>query len=154
MSEPDRPQSGSRTWTVARYRALLRARGPRSVRFRTRLAILMGAVAIGLAATLFALAADAAAEQFTDYAKRYPYAPLVTTPLIFAALVWMTRRYVPLARGSGIPQVIAAQANPEQATRSLVSIRTVLGKALLTLAAVMGGASVGARGRPSRSPPP
>ncbi|MDR6133690.1 H+/Cl- antiporter ClcA [Sphingomonas sp. SORGH_AS802] len=146
MSEPDRPQSGSRTWTVARYRALLRARGPRSVRFRTRLAILMGAVAIGLAATLFALAADAAAEQFTDYAKRYPYAPLVTTPLIFAALVWVTRRYVPLARGSGIPQVIAAQANPEQATRSLVSIRTVLGKALLTLAAVMGGASVGREG--------
>lgn len=106
----------------------------------------MGAVAIGLAATLFALAADAAAEQFTDYAKRYPYAPLVTTPLIFAALVWVTRRYVPLARGSGIPQVIAAQANPEQATRSLVSIRTVLGKALLTLAAVMGGASVGREG--------
>ena len=106
----------------------------------------MGAVAIGLAATLFALAADAAAEQFTDYAKRYPYAPLVTTPLIFAALVWVTRRYVPLARGSGIPQVIAAQANPEQVTRSLVSIRTVLGKALLTLAAVMGGASVGREG--------
>jgi len=106
----------------------------------------MGAVAIGLAATLFALAADAAAEQFTDYAKRYPYAPLVTTPLIFAALVCVTRRYVPLARGSGIPQVIAAQANPEQATRSLVSIRTVLGKALLTLAAVMGGASVGREG--------
>jgi H+/Cl- antiporter ClcA len=106
----------------------------------------MGAVAIGLAATLFALAADAAAEQFTDYAKRYRYAPLVTTPLIFAALVWVTRRYVPLARGSGIPQVIAAQANPEQATRSLVSIRTVLGKALLTLAAVMGGASVGREG--------
>lgn len=106
----------------------------------------MGAVAIGLAATLFAIAADAAAEQFTDYAKRYPYAPLVTTPLIFAALVWVTRRYVPLARGSGIPQVIAAQANPEQATRSLVSIRTVLGKALLTLAAVMGGASVGREG--------
>ena len=146
MAEPDLPRSGSRRWTVARYRALLRARGPRSVQFRTRLAILMGAVAIGLAATLFALASDAAAERFGDYAGRYPYAPLVTTPLIFAALVWATRRYVPLARGSGIPQVIAAQADPERATHSLVSIRTVAGKALLTLTAVLGGASVGREG--------
>lgn len=140
------PETGSRRWTVARYRALLRARGPRSVRFRTRLAILMGAVAIGLAATLFAKSADAAAEVFNHFARRYPYAPLVTTPLIFAGLVWVTRRYVPLARGSGIPQVIAAQGDPERATRSLVSIPTVAGKAMLTLIAVLGGASVGREG--------
>ncbi|MBB4617861.1 chloride channel protein [Sphingomonas abaci] len=140
------PETGSRRWTVARYRALLRARGPRSVRFRTRLAILMGAVAIGLAATLFAKSSDAAAEVFNHFARRYPYAPLVTTPLIFAGLVWVTRRYVPLARGSGIPQVIAAQGDPERATRSLVSIPTVAGKAMLTLIAVLGGASVGREG--------
>ena len=146
MAEPDLPPTGSRTWTIARYRALLRARGPRSVRFRTRLAILMGAVAIGLAATVFAKSADAAAEVFNHFVHRYPYAPLVTTPLIFAALVWVTRRFVPLARGSGIPQVIAAQADPAGATRSLVSIRTVIGKALLTLFAVLGGASVGREG--------
>jgi H+/Cl- antiporter ClcA len=66
--------------------------------------------------------------------------------LIFAALVWITRRYVPLARGSGIPQVIAAQQDPEAATRSLVSIPTVMGKALLTLTAVLAGASVGREG--------
>ena len=139
-------RAGSRKWTPARYRALLRRRGPQSVRFRTRLAILLGAVVIGLAATVFALSADAASAMFERYAARYPYAPLITTPLIFAALVWITRRYVPLARGSGIPQVIAAQQDPEAATKSLVSIRTVAGKSLLTLVAVLGGASVGREG--------
>lgn len=146
MSASSSARRGTRRWTPARYRALLRAQGPRSVRFRTRLAILVGAVAIGLAATVFAAAADAAADLFAGYVARFPWAPLATTPLLFAALVWVTRRYVPLARGSGIPQVIAAQADPERATRSLVSIPTVIGKALLTLAAVLGGASVGREG--------
>jgi H+/Cl- antiporter ClcA len=146
MVEVRRPGPGARKWTPRRYRALLRTQGPRSVRFRTRLAVLMGAVAIGLAATIFAMAADAAGVRFSRYVARYPWAPLVTTPMIFAGLVWLTRRYVPLARGSGIPQVIAAQQDPEGATTSLVSVRTVVGKALLTLAAVLGGASVGREG--------
>ncbi len=146
MADTPSSQSAARRWTRTRYRALLRSRGPQSVRFRTRLAILLGAVAIGLAATLFALAADAAGAMFERFVHAYPYAPLVVTPLLFAGLVWLTRRHVPLARGSGIPQVIAAQEDPEEATRSLVSIRTVVGKAVLTLAAVLGGASVGREG--------
>ncbi|MFN3675852.1 MAG: chloride channel protein [Sphingomonas pseudosanguinis] len=146
MAESHPPRPGYRTWTPARYRALLRRQGPRSVKFRTRLAILIGAVAIGLAATLFAKGADMASEMFGHFASRYHWAPLVITPLLFAALVWITRRYVPLARGSGIPQVMAAQADPERATQGLVSVRTVVGKAGLTLAAVLGGASVGREG--------
>ncbi len=146
MSDTPLPRDSECRWTPARCRALLRARGPRSVQFRTRIAILLGAVAIGLAATAFAAAADATAEVFTRYSSRFRWAPLVTTPLLFGILVWLTRRYVPLARGSGIPQVIAAQKDPERATASLVSVRTVFGKALLTVAAVMGGASVGREG--------
>ncbi len=111
-----------------------------------RLAILIGAVAIGLAATVFAEAADAAGEMFHHFSGRYHWAPLVVTPLLFAGLVWFTRRFAPLARGSGIPQVMAAQADPEQATGGLVSLRTVIAKAGLTLAAVLGGASVGREG--------
>ncbi|MBW6529128.1 chloride channel protein [Sphingomonas sp. RRHST34] len=146
MIEPRSPTDGQRRWTARRYRALLRAQGPRSVRFRTRMAILTGAVAIGVAATLFALAADSVGALFASYARRYRYAPLLTTPLLFAVLVWLTRRWVPLARGSGIPQVIVAQQDPERATGSLVSIRTVAGKTLLTLAALLGGASTGREG--------
>ncbi|WP_028965476.1 chloride channel protein [Sphingomonas phyllosphaerae] len=146
MTEQSSSRGGPFGWTPTRMRALLRSQRPRARRLRARLAILAGAVAIGLAATVFALAADACGELFAGLARRYRWLPLVTTPLTFGALVWLTRRYVPLARGSGIPQVMAAQADPEAATRSLVSLPTVIGKAALTLAAVLSGASVGREG--------
>lgn len=105
-----------------------------------------GAVLIGIVATLFAEGADWAADLFSHFAKRWYWLPLITTPVTFVALVWTTRRYAPLARGSGIPQVIAAQADPNGATGTLISIRTVAAKAVLTIGAVLGGASVGREG--------
>ena len=136
----------AKRWTPSRYRALLRMRGPRSVQFRTRGAILAGAILVGIVATVFAEASDWAGAMFNRYAKTWHWVPLVTTPLTFMLLVWITRRYAPLARGSGIPQVIAAQASPNDATRTLISIRTVAAKAVLTIGAVFGGASVGREG--------
>jgi H+/Cl- antiporter ClcA len=135
-----------RRWTPSRYRALLRARGPRSVQFRTRAAILIGAILIGIVATLFAAASDWAGGVFARYAKTWHWLPLATTPATFMALVWVTRRFAPLSRGSGIPQVIAAQANPNEAAANLISVRTVTAKAVLTVTAVLGGASVGREG--------
>ena len=135
-----------RRWTASRFRALLRASGPQSVQFRTRAAILVGAILIGIVATLFAEASDRAAEIFARYASIAGWWPLLTTPLTFMMLVWLTRRYAPFARGSGIPQVIAAQADPNAATATLISLRTVAAKAALTLGAVLGGASVGREG--------
>lgn len=143
MTAPTRER---RRWSRRRYRALLRATGPGSLRFRRRLAVLAGAVAIGLLATLFAIAADAAGALFAAQARAHRWAPLVATPVIFVGLVWLTRRFAPLARGSGIPQVIAATADPAAATQSLISPRTVVAKAALTLGAVLGGASVGREG--------
>ncbi len=136
----------TKRWTLARYRALLRARGPKSVQFRTRAAIIAGAVLIGIVATLFAEASDWAGDVFGRYARTWHWLPLLTTPLTFMALVWITRRYAPLARGSGIPQVIASQTAPSEATKTLISIRTVTVKAVLTVGAVLGGASVGREG--------
>jgi H+/Cl- antiporter ClcA len=146
MPESRTVHPASRRWTVARYRALLRARGPGSVQFRTRVAVFAGAIAIGIVATIFAEAADSAGLLFMRYVAQWRWATLVTTPLAFMGLVWLTRRFVPLARGSGIPQVIAARDDPNDATRSLLSIPTVAGKALLTLGAVLAGASVGREG--------
>ena len=87
----------AKRWTPARYRALLRARGPRSVQFRTRVAILTGAILIGIVATLFAEAADWAAGVFARYAQSLRWLPLLTTPLTFMTLVFLTRRYTPFA---------------------------------------------------------
>ena len=136
----------AKRWTPSRYRALLRARGPRSTQFRTRTAIIVGAILVGIVATVFAEAADWAGAVFGRFARTWYWLPLITTPLTFMALVWITRRYAPFARGSGIPQVIASQADPNGATRTLISIRTVVVKAVLTIGAVLGGASVGREG--------
>ena len=108
--------------------------------------ILAGAIAIGVAAVLFAQAADHAAELFAGVAHRWHWAPLLVTPAGFAALAWVTRRTAPLARGSGIPQVMAARERADLGVTGLIAVRTVAWKAVLTLAAVLCGASVGREG--------
>lgn len=133
-------------WTPARFRALLRAQGPTSVRFRRRIAILTGAIAVGIVAVLFAEAADWFGDLFHSYETRWHWLPLLTTPLGFMALVWLTRRFAPLSRGSGIPQVIAVRDDPEAADSPLISVKTVSAKSVLTLGAIMCGASVGREG--------
>ena len=127
-------------------RALLRATGPTSLQFRRRVAILTGAIAIGVVAVLFAKASDAAGEIFERTVHANPLLPLITTPIGFALLVWLTRRYVPLARGSGIPQVMAARTREDLGTDGLIAPKTVAAKAVLTIGAVLCGASVGREG--------
>ncbi|CAM3213744.1 Chloride channel protein, CIC family [Sphingomonas antarctica] len=108
--------------------------------------MLAGAVAVGLAAVVFARASDAAGQAFTTFAAGWRWAPLIVTPLGFVALVWLTRRFAPLARGSGIPQVMAAQSRPDLGQSDLISPRTATAKAGLTLGALLTGASVGREG--------
>jgi H+/Cl- antiporter ClcA len=53
----------------------------------------------------------------------------------------------PGTRGSGIPQTIAALSQPDTAARdSLLSIRIAAGKLILTVAALLSGASIGREG--------
>ena len=143
-----RPLASSRPrrWTPRRIRALLRATGPTSLRFRRRVAILTGAIAIGIAAVLFAQAADHAGELFAQLAHQWRWLPLLLTPAGFALLAWITRRAAPLARGSGIPQVMAARERADLGVTGLIAVRTVAWKTALTLGAVLCGASVGREG--------
>lgn len=96
-------------------RDLLREHGPTAPVWRRRVAILGGAVTIGLVALLFAHLADWAGERFGVIATRWWWAPLIITPLGYAAIAGITARFVPAARGSGIPQVMAATRDPDHA---------------------------------------
>ncbi|HWU04555.1 MAG TPA: chloride channel protein, partial [Novosphingobium sp.] len=112
-----------------------------------RVATLAGAVLLGLAAIAFARCGEVAQSLFTRMVAQWPLAPFVVTPLTFAGVVWMTRRCWPAARGSGIPQVMAAAHDPEgQAQGVLVSLRTALAKFGCTLAMLLSGGSVGREG--------
>lgn len=113
---------------------------------RRRIAIGAGAVLIGLMALLFARVADTASTAFLHFSGRHWWAPAVMTPIGFALIAWLTRTLAPAASGSGIPQVIAATHDPENATKNLVSLRTAVTKFLLMPCALLMGASAGREG--------
>lgn len=113
--------------------------------WKSRTAATGGAVCVGLFAWGFARAADGTQEIFGRLVSAYPWAPLLLTPLGFLLLVWSTRRFSPLAKGSGIPQVIAAARRPSEAD-GFVSLRTALFKVIATLLALLVGGSVGREG--------
>ena len=125
---------------------LTRRHGPTAPVWRKRAAILSGAIVLGLVALLFARLADEANGLFLAFDHRWPWAPLLVTPAAFAALVWLTRRFAPDARGSGIPQIMAARTDPDGAMRSLASAWTASLKFLMTLVGLLVGASVGREG--------
>ncbi len=112
---------------------------------KRRLATFAGAVVIGLVAIAFAWTGDRAQHIFRSFQLRFEYAPLVLTPIGFAAAIAITRRWAPGAKGSGIPQVMAAGRRPELA-QSLLSLPVALIKLLLTTALLMVGAGVGREG--------
>lgn len=114
---------------------------------RRRVATGIGAVVLGLVALAFARGGDLAREGFQRIVAAAPFAPLIMTPAMFAAVVWLTRRYVPEARGSGIPQVMAAARVPEAvASQKLVSLRAAAAKIGLTLGILLAGGSAGREG--------
>ncbi|QQN73436.1 chloride channel protein [Croceicoccus sp. YJ47] len=114
--------------------------------WRRRIATLAGAVAIGLVALGFAWAGDLALHRFETLAARWPWAPMVLTPAIFALCAWLTWRFAPETGGSGIPQVLAAIRRDDARADQLFSIKTALAKIGLTVLALFGGASVGREG--------
>lgn len=115
--------------------------------WRARAAALAGAVALGLVAIAFARFGDAAQQGFITIYRRYPYAPFALTPALFVGVVWLTRVYWPLARGSGIPQVMAAAHNPEgENAARLLSPGTAVAKFLGTAAILLAGGSAGREG--------
>jgi H+/Cl- antiporter ClcA len=151
MSDPGRPPD-ERSIRVRKRRRVdrlyvaARRHGPAAPVWRRRAAILLGAILLGLVALLFAGAADRANSIFLSLYRRWRWAPLVVTPGGFALLVWLTRRIAPDARGSGIPQIMAARHDTTDAMRSLASAKTAIVKFGTTISALLIGASVGREG--------
>jgi H+/Cl- antiporter ClcA len=117
------------------------------VQWRRRLLFWSGAVLVGFAAVGMASAADYLFHLFQQVVHHNRYWPLLITPAMFALLVWLTQGVLKPTRGSGIPQAMAAlEVDDEGFRKSLLSLRVAIGKMALTLAALLGGASVGREG--------
>jgi H+/Cl- antiporter ClcA len=116
-------------------------------RLRRRALFMLGGVLVGLAAVAMAYLADWAQSWFFVVERQWPYLPLLVTPLGFALLAWLTKRYFDGAQGSGIPQVIAArQLSDPGAKQRLVSLRLAIAKMFLLTAGLAMGASAGREG--------
>ena len=107
-----------------------------------------GAVAglVVVAFTLLSYMAYGFYESLADTAPKWFL--LLWTPAVTAGIVWVTRRYFPLAAGSGIPQVVAAlDPGLDDAGRSrFVSLKLSAAKVALASAGLLGGLSVGREG--------
>lgn len=112
-----------------------------------RVAAVAGAVLLGLVAIFFAQAGELAQQAFARAFAIHPVLASASTPLVFVAVVGLTRRWFPEARGSGIPQVMAAGHNPAvSANGPLISLRTAAAKFAGTLLMLLGGGAVGREG--------
>lgn len=115
--------------------------------WRQRLAFWIGALLVGLVALAFAWLAEAAFASFKRLLDWLPWSPLLITPLGFALLTYLTQRWFENAKGSGIPQVIAALEMPSRRLRArLLSIPVAAARMSLTLGALLVGGSVGREG--------
>ncbi|WAP66150.1 chloride channel protein [Pseudomonas fortuita] len=115
--------------------------------WRQRLAFWIGALLVGLTALAFAWLADAAFASFRCLLEWAPWSPLLITPFGFALLAWLTQRWFENAKGSGIPQVIAALEMPSRRLRArLLSLPVAAARMSLTLGALLVGGSVGREG--------
>jgi chloride channel protein, CIC family len=116
--------------------------------WQIRFALWGGALAVGLAASLFAIAADHANGLFTFGIGFSPWLAFILCPGGLMLVSWLTRHYFPGTQGSGIPQVLASlEVRRNQGLRSKVlSMRIAFGKMLLTLLGLMSGASIGREG--------
>ncbi|MBH3431049.1 chloride channel protein [Pseudomonas alkylphenolica] len=141
---PDQPQPSETRPSLHQSRRFLRSQWRL---WRQRLAFWVGALLVGLVALAFAWLADQAFALFRRMLGIAPWLPLIITPLGFAALAWVTQRWFPNARGSGIPQVIAALESPSRSFRAQVlALPVALVRMLFTLGALLVGGSVGREG--------
>lgn len=106
--------------------------------------VLTGLLAVGYA-KLFSVAESLAGALFRLERGAF----FVLTPLCFGLGWWVVQRYAPYARGSGIPQVMAAldlNASQQPLARRLLSLRIILVKIISSLLMVLGYGIVGREG--------
>ena len=117
-------------------------------RWKRRAVLWCGAILVALAAIVFAKGSDLCYGLFVRVVGHSHWWPLLLTPAGFALLAWLTAGALRGARGSGIPQVIAAleRENDAALRTRLLALPVAAGKLVLTLFAMLIGASVGREG--------
>nr|WP_134046149.1 chloride channel protein [Paraburkholderia caballeronis] len=107
----------------------------------------LGAIAVGLVSVFYARLIDWGYDTFLRLRHEHAWLPLIVTPAVGAASVWLTRRFFRGAEGSGIPQVIATlHTRTTQSGARLLTLRILAGKIGVSLLGILGGFTIGREG--------
>lgn len=104
----------------------------------------------GVAAVLYAKLFSYAEQLSSWFVHNHFWLLFIVTPLCFLTAWWVVIKFAPFAKGSGIPQVMAAieTATPKlyDRTKKLLSIRVIIVKVLSSLVMILGGGIIGREG--------
>lgn len=110
----------------------------------------IGSLLTGLAAVLYALLFSYAEKGAEWMMHRAAWSLFIATPVCFLIAWWLVRRFAPFARGSGIPQVIAAielsGPKDEKKINKLLNLKVLWVKVSSSLVMALGGGVVGREG--------
>jgi len=110
---------------------------------KTYISILIASFVAVVVVHLFIRSGDYMQLLFKSYFTDNTYLGFFVTPIIFAAIVYIDKRYFKYAGGSGIPQLIAATDSRNKAIRSMMLSFKIAGVKIVFVAiAMLGGASV------------
>lgn len=123
---------------------LLSRRNRIFLRFNIKFILLC--VLAGIGSALFSISTDKAYEWCMLVYHQYGYWMLLYTPVLFVSIVFLFKKFFAYAGGSGLPQGYALDVFDEEVLHSTYSLRTLLGKAILTFMSILGGASLGREG--------
>lgn len=114
------------------------------------LALWSAAAVTGLIAVEYARTFKFLERQIMAINDLNPYYIFAVSPICLIAGWWVIRRFAPLAGGSGIPQIMAANEmdyrQNQAAVDGLLSLRVAAAKVVSSLLAIAGGAAIGREG--------
>ncbi len=110
----------------------------------------IGSVITGVFAVLYAKVFVLAEQTMNLILDWHAWLIFLIAPVGFVLSWWLVKNFSPYAKGSGIPQVMAAVelANPKEhrKIRNLLSLKIIYFKILSSLALILGGGAVGREG--------
>lgn len=103
-------------------------------------------IAAAIVSGYFSIMTDIVYNGFKTLYPLYPYWTLLYTPVVFVIIVYLMKRYFPDAGGSGLPQGYAVDVFSHQQLHNVYSVRTMIGKMILTVLTIASGAALGREG--------
>lgn len=116
--------------------------------WKDRFVVILFAVLTGMTVVVFTWLSEHALATFFSLQQRHFWFPLIWTPTLTVAIVYVSRRFAQGVTGSGIPQVMAAlSSQTPRIHRSLfISLKLSMMKIVLTASGLLAGLSLGREG--------